>query len=231
MRGTRGVSLALSLAARHPCHRGKGQGYGLPSRVRRVRTWSRVIANDSPNPRRSGALRDVTGATVRIVMRDLRDEAEKNQWSGVDRVHMQGFPSACIETNVLVHSSTDTMYNPVDRNRLYILNWIQPALLHPFSYILRRYQGTTSRRMRNNIHHAATGHGRLGSGLLPQVLAHSGTASRRHRTVSMPFWTRGLATVAMVGAKRSTGCSLCVKRRVRCDESRPGCANCAKYGV
>lgn len=35
----------------------------------------------------------------------------------------------------------------------------------------------------------------------------------------------------MVGVKRSAGCSLCVKRRVKCDEKRPGCGNCSKYGV
>ena len=34
----------------------------------------------------------------------------------------------------------------------------------------------------------------------------------------------------MVGVPRSTGCSLCVKRRVRCDEARPRCHNCARYG-
>lgn len=30
---------------------------------------------------------------------------------------------------------------------------------------------------------------------------------------------------------RSTGCQLCVKRRVKCDQGRPGCGNCAKYGA
>jgi len=35
----------------------------------------------------------------------------------------------------------------------------------------------------------------------------------------------------MVGVPRSSGCLLCVKRRVKCDEERPGCRNCAKYGA
>ncbi|SPN96639.1 uncharacterized protein DNG_00160 [Cephalotrichum gorgonifer] len=35
----------------------------------------------------------------------------------------------------------------------------------------------------------------------------------------------------MVGVPRSTGCGLCVKRRVRCDETRPSCGNCIKYGA
>lgn len=35
----------------------------------------------------------------------------------------------------------------------------------------------------------------------------------------------------MVGVPRSTGCQLCRKRRVKCDEIRPGCGNCRKYGV
>lgn len=35
----------------------------------------------------------------------------------------------------------------------------------------------------------------------------------------------------MVGVPRSTGCHLCIKRRVKCDQSRPGCGNCAKYGA
>ncbi|KAK3322517.1 C6 zinc finger domain protein [Apodospora peruviana] len=35
----------------------------------------------------------------------------------------------------------------------------------------------------------------------------------------------------MVGVPRSAGCPLCVKRRIRCDQARPGCANCARYGV
>jgi hypothetical protein len=34
----------------------------------------------------------------------------------------------------------------------------------------------------------------------------------------------------MVGVARSRGCLLCVKRRVKCDEARPGCGNCFKYG-
>lgn len=35
----------------------------------------------------------------------------------------------------------------------------------------------------------------------------------------------------MVGVPRSTGCSLCRKRRVKCDEERPACGNCRKYGA
>lgn len=35
----------------------------------------------------------------------------------------------------------------------------------------------------------------------------------------------------MVGVPRSTGCQLCRKRRVKCDEARPACGNCMKYGV
>lgn len=34
----------------------------------------------------------------------------------------------------------------------------------------------------------------------------------------------------MVGVPRSTGCQLCRKRRVKCDEVRPECGNCRKYG-
>ncbi|KAJ5406676.1 hypothetical protein N7465_007960 [Penicillium sp. CMV-2018d] len=34
----------------------------------------------------------------------------------------------------------------------------------------------------------------------------------------------------MVGVPRSNGCSLCVKRRVKCDQRLPGCAKCDKYG-
>ncbi|KAB5570190.1 hypothetical protein GE09DRAFT_698513 [Coniochaeta sp. 2T2.1] len=34
----------------------------------------------------------------------------------------------------------------------------------------------------------------------------------------------------MVGVPRSTGCQLCVKRRVKCDQTRPSCGNCIKYG-
>lgn len=34
----------------------------------------------------------------------------------------------------------------------------------------------------------------------------------------------------MVGVPRSRGCHLCVKRRVKCDQEKPGCGNCAKYG-
>lgn len=35
----------------------------------------------------------------------------------------------------------------------------------------------------------------------------------------------------MVGVPRSHGCMLCVRRRVRCDEGRPGCTKCATYGA
>src|SRR3569833_396523 len=35
----------------------------------------------------------------------------------------------------------------------------------------------------------------------------------------------------MVGVPRSHGCLLCVRRRVKCDEVRPGCGNCARYGA
>lgn len=35
----------------------------------------------------------------------------------------------------------------------------------------------------------------------------------------------------MVGVPRSKGCLLCVKRRVKCDEVRPWCGNCARYGT
>ncbi|KAF1988996.1 C6 zinc finger domain protein [Aulographum hederae CBS 113979] len=35
----------------------------------------------------------------------------------------------------------------------------------------------------------------------------------------------------MVGVPRSKGCALCVKRRVKCDEARPSCASCVKYGA
>ncbi|KAJ6110602.1 hypothetical protein N7486_002837 [Penicillium sp. IBT 16267x] len=34
----------------------------------------------------------------------------------------------------------------------------------------------------------------------------------------------------MVGVPRSSGCRLCVKRRVKCDERVPGCAKCETYG-
>ncbi|KAJ5574405.1 uncharacterized protein N7459_008832 [Penicillium hispanicum] len=33
----------------------------------------------------------------------------------------------------------------------------------------------------------------------------------------------------MVGVPRSSGCALCVKRRVKCDERVPGCAKCETY--
>lgn len=35
----------------------------------------------------------------------------------------------------------------------------------------------------------------------------------------------------MVGVPRSTGCSLCIKRRVKCGEERPACGNCRRYGA
>ncbi|KAJ3495361.1 hypothetical protein NLG97_g3456 [Lecanicillium saksenae] len=35
----------------------------------------------------------------------------------------------------------------------------------------------------------------------------------------------------MVGVPRSTGCQLCRKRRVKCDEVRPLCGNCTRYGA
>ncbi|KAL4874466.1 hypothetical protein BJY04DRAFT_203834 [Aspergillus karnatakaensis] len=35
----------------------------------------------------------------------------------------------------------------------------------------------------------------------------------------------------MVGVPRSTGCQTCVKRRVKCDEARPQCLRCTKFGV
>lgn len=35
----------------------------------------------------------------------------------------------------------------------------------------------------------------------------------------------------MVGVPRSRGCLLCVKRRVKCDEVRPACGNCIRYGA
>ncbi|TWU73608.1 hypothetical protein ED733_001122 [Metarhizium rileyi] len=35
----------------------------------------------------------------------------------------------------------------------------------------------------------------------------------------------------MVGVPRSTGCQLCRKRRVKCDEVRPRCGNCCRYGA
>ncbi|KIW02968.1 hypothetical protein, variant 2 [Verruconis gallopava] len=34
----------------------------------------------------------------------------------------------------------------------------------------------------------------------------------------------------MVGVPRSTGCGTCVKRRIKCDEGKPQCENCLKYG-
>ncbi|CAH0053686.1 unnamed protein product [Clonostachys solani] len=35
----------------------------------------------------------------------------------------------------------------------------------------------------------------------------------------------------MVGVPRSKGCHLCVKRRVKCDEGKPQCHACVRYGV
>lgn len=35
----------------------------------------------------------------------------------------------------------------------------------------------------------------------------------------------------MVGVPRSSGCQLCRQRRVKCDEARPECGNCRKYGT
>ncbi|KAL1861435.1 hypothetical protein VTK73DRAFT_7110 [Phialemonium thermophilum] len=35
----------------------------------------------------------------------------------------------------------------------------------------------------------------------------------------------------MVGVPRSRGCQLCVKRKVKCDEARPACQNCQRYGA
>ncbi|CAI6096108.1 unnamed protein product [Clonostachys chloroleuca] len=35
----------------------------------------------------------------------------------------------------------------------------------------------------------------------------------------------------MVGVPRSKGCHLCVKRRVKCDEAKPQCHACVRYGV
>lgn len=35
----------------------------------------------------------------------------------------------------------------------------------------------------------------------------------------------------MVGVPRSTGCQLCRARKVKCDEARPACGNCVKYGT
>ncbi|OCL13168.1 putative C6 finger domain protein [Glonium stellatum] len=35
----------------------------------------------------------------------------------------------------------------------------------------------------------------------------------------------------MVGVPRSGGCSFCIKRRVKCDEARPACSKCQKYGI
>lgn len=39
-----------------------------------------------------------------------------------------------------------------------------------------------------------------------------------------------LSISAMAGVPRSSGCGLCLRRRVKCDEARPACANCSKYG-
>jgi hypothetical protein len=35
----------------------------------------------------------------------------------------------------------------------------------------------------------------------------------------------------MVGVPKSNGCQLCLARKVRCDEARPACGNCVKYGA
>lgn len=35
----------------------------------------------------------------------------------------------------------------------------------------------------------------------------------------------------MVGVPRSKGCQTCIQRRTKCDESRPACGNCLKYGA
>lgn len=35
----------------------------------------------------------------------------------------------------------------------------------------------------------------------------------------------------MVGVPRSNACALCLSRRVKCDEARPSCSNCVKYGA
>ncbi|KAK6866101.1 hypothetical protein PG995_002629 [Apiospora arundinis] len=35
----------------------------------------------------------------------------------------------------------------------------------------------------------------------------------------------------MVGVPRSSACALCLSRRVKCDEARPSCSNCVKYGA
>lgn len=35
----------------------------------------------------------------------------------------------------------------------------------------------------------------------------------------------------MVGVPRSNGCHLCIKRKIKCDQSLPGCGNCARYGA
>jgi hypothetical protein len=35
----------------------------------------------------------------------------------------------------------------------------------------------------------------------------------------------------MVGIPRSKGCQTCIQRRTKCDEARPACGNCLKYGA
>lgn len=35
----------------------------------------------------------------------------------------------------------------------------------------------------------------------------------------------------MVGINRSQGCILCVKRRIKCDETKPSCTNCMRYSA
>jgi hypothetical protein len=35
----------------------------------------------------------------------------------------------------------------------------------------------------------------------------------------------------MVGVPRSKGCLLCVQRRIKCDQAKPHCGNCTRYGT
>lgn len=39
------------------------------------------------------------------------------------------------------------------------------------------------------------------------------------------------AFAEMVGVPRSHGCTLCLQRRVKCDQARPACQNCSRYGA
>jgi len=48
---------------------------------------------------------------------------------------------------------------------------------------------------------------------------------------SQVAFTPTVRSLPMVGVPRSRGCPRCVKRRVKCDESRPACGNCVKYGA